>query len=339
MHPIERVFNRLNGTPVDRIPYAPLTSLYGARLISCPLEEYYASPEKYCDGQTAVVDLLEPDILFSPFGLVIEAEAFGSTTAYFEKNPPNLRVPAVETFSGIGSLTVPDIDSHPRLMYLRESTRLLSRRFKDRIPVAAICNSPTELPALIMGIENWIDTLLFHPEHARAMIELTSRHFVDFANALLADGATCIITPASFSNPMIITHRIAKEVLVPVLRECYARVKGPIVFHHGGARLIPFLGMLRDLPNVVGFVLDPRDSFSDARGIMGGGPAIMGNLNGTLLVKSTPATIAGRCRRILEDRRDDAKFIFTTSNADIPHDTPVENLTVIRDTVRNFGRG
>ncbi len=337
MLPIERVFNRLQGKPVDNIPYAPLTPLIGARLISCPLKEYYSIPEKYDQGQAAVNDAFEPDILFSPFGLVIEAEAFGSKAVYFEKSPPNLRIPAITEAGDIDKIRIPDIENHPRLTYLRESTRLLAKRYKDQIPIAAICSSPTELPALIMGIENWIDTLLFHPAAARRLMELTSRHFVDFANALLTDGASCIFTPASFSNPLIITHRIAKNVLVPVLRENYARINGPIVFHHGGARLIPFLELLHNLPNVAGFVIDPRDSFDEARGIMGAGPAIMGNLNGPLLLKNSPQTIESRCLRILENRKADTKFVFTTSNADIPYDTPIENIRIIRDTILSYG--
>ncbi len=337
MQPIERVMNRLQGKPVDCVPYAPLTSLYGARLISCPLEEYFSVPEKYVQGQAAVTDAFEPDIVFTPFGLVIEAEAFGSKAVYFEKNPPNIRIPAITDAGDIYKIAVPDIEHHPRLMYIRESTRLLAKQYRDQIPIAAICNSPTDLPALIMGIENWIDTLLFHPAAARSLMELTSRYFVAFANALLADGASCIFTPASFSNPLIITHRIAQNVLVPVLRECYARINGPIVFHHGGARLIPFLELLHDLPNVAGFVIDPRDSFDEARGIMGTGPAIMGNLNGPLLLKNSPHTIESRCLKILENRKADPKFLFTTSNADIPYDTPVENIRIIKDTIRTFG--
>lgn len=336
MTPLERVLCRLQGLPTDRVPFAPLTPLYGARLISCKLDEYYINPEKYARGQTAVVDTIEPDILFSPFALLMEAEAFGSKAAYFEKNPPNLKIPAISGYQEIEKLSVPDIENHPRLTYMLESTRLLVEQYKNQIPVAVIVSSPTELPALIMGIENWIDTLLFHPEEAQQMIELTSAYFVKFANTMLSLGAACIFTPASFSNPTVITKKIAETILVPELKKVYAQINGPIVFHHGGARLIPFLELLHDLPNVVGFVLDPRDSFDEARKIIGNELAIMGNLNGQMLYKATPKIIEGWCLKLLENRKEDAKFIMTTSNADIPYDTPLENIQIITDTIRKF---
>lgn len=336
MKPIERVFNRLQGISTDRVPFAPLTPLYGARLISAPLNQYYSDATLYFKGQQAVVDTIEPDILFSPFALTMEAEAFGSKLAYFEKNPPNLKIPAITTYSEIIKLKAPDIEKNPQLLYMQESTRLLVDLYKGQIPVAAIVSSPTELPALIMGIENWIDTLLFHPEEAMLMIELTMDYFVQFSNRMLDLGASCIFTPASFSNPTIITRKIAKDILVPELHKAYTRVNGPIVFHHGGARLLPFLEILNELPNVVGFVLDPRDSFDEARLIIGNGLAIMGNLNGPLLLKATPKTIEQWVLKLLDNRKDDAKYIMTTSNADIPYDTPIENIQTIVRTIKNY---
>ncbi len=336
MLPTDRVSLRLQGKPTDRAPFAPLAPLYGARLISCPLNEYYASPQKYLEGQMAIVDALEPDILFTPFALVMEAEAFGSKAIYFEKNPPNLKVPAIASLADIANLSVPDLENHPCLMYLLESTQLLVEQYKNQIPIAAIVSSPTELPALIMGIENWIDTLLFHPEETRQMMELISSFFVKFANSLLSIGASFIFTPASFSNPTVITHNIAKNIIVPELRKQYAKINGPIVFHHGGARLLPFLELLHNLPNVVGFVLDPRDSFDESRAIMGNDLAIMGNINGPLLLRANPKTIEGWVLKLLENRKNDSKYIMTTSNADIPYDTPLKNLKIITETIKKY---
>jgi uroporphyrinogen decarboxylase len=150
MLPAERVFSRLQGKKTDRVPFAPLTPLYGARLTSCPLNQYYFDPASYLLGQKAVVDLVEPDILFSPFALVMEAEAFGSKAAYFEKNPPNLKAPAISGFEEIRKLRAPNIENDRKLMYMIESTKLLVEQYKNQIPVAAIVSAPTELPALVI---------------------------------------------------------------------------------------------------------------------------------------------------------------------------------------------
>ncbi len=335
MLPIERVFGTILGKPVDRVPFTLTTSLYGAKLTNCEIAEYYCNPDKYFRGQMAVVSEFEPDIIFSPFALAKEAEAFGSISTYSGNNPPNIKKPVISDFSEISSLKLPDIENHPGLIYLSESTRLLSGQYKDQIPVAAICTSPTELPALIMGIEGWLDTLLFHPEEAKQLMELTSGFFVSFANSLLAAGASCIVTLANFSNPTIITRKIAEETMIPVLEQNYAQINGPIIFHHGGPRLIPFLDLFPRLPNLAGLVISPKDSFEETRQIVGKEITIFGNLNGQMLLKANPETIKKWTCAILENRKDDQHFIFASSNADIPYDTPLENLKVITRILKN----
>jgi uroporphyrinogen decarboxylase len=331
MLPIERVFGTIMGNPKpDRIPFTLTATLYGARLTNCKVEEYYSVPEKFCRGQIAVVNEFEPDIIFSPFALVKEAEAFGSSIAYIAHNAPNLKKPVFENFNDIHSLSLPDLENNPGLNYLIESTRMLAEQYKGQIPIAAICSSPTELPALLMGIEGWLDTLLFHPEEASRLMQLTSQFFVALANKLLANGASCIVTFANFSNPTILTRGIVQEKMIPVLKESYAQINGPIIFHHGGPPIIPFLDLYPQLPNLAGIVISPKDTFQQVREIVGNDLTVFGNLNGPLLWKANPKTIEKWCTEILNDRKDDAHFIFATSNADIPYDTPLENIRTIK---------
>ena len=336
MQPIERVFGIILGKPVDRTPFTLTTSLYGASLINCPVPEYFSDPDKYFKGQVAVVNELEPDIIFSPFALVKEAEAFGSESISTANNAPNLKKPVISDYSEISSLELPDIENHRSLIYLIESTRLLAEQYRGQIPIAAICTSPTELPALIMGIEGWIDTLLFHPEEAQLMMKLTSRFFVRFANMLLKAGASCIVTFADFSNPTIITRKIAEQTMIPVLQQAYAQLNGPIIFHHGGPRINPFLDLFPQLPNLAGIVISPKDSFEETRQIAGNDITVFGNLNGQMLWKANPNIIEKWTLNILENRRNDSHFILASSNADIPLETPLENLKTIVRTHKNY---
>lgn len=330
MLPIERVFGTITGHPQsDRIPFTLTASLYGARLTGCEVGEYYTNPEKYYKGQVAVLNEFEPDIIFSPFALVKEAEAFGSEAAYFANSAPNLKRPAISNFNDIHSLSLPDLENHPCLQFLTESTQMLAEKYKGQVPVAAICTSPTELPALIMGIEGWLDTLLFHPDEASKLMELTSQFFISLANKLLENGASCIVTLANFSNPTILTRKIAEEKMIPVLKESYAKIRGPIILHHGGPQILPFLDLYPQLPNLAGFVLSPKDSFDQVREVVGDDLTLFGNLNGPLLWKASPKTIEMWTREILKNRKDDNHFIFATSNADIPYDTPLENILSI----------
>ncbi|MEW6667381.1 MAG: uroporphyrinogen decarboxylase family protein [Thermodesulfobacteriota bacterium] len=333
MNSVQRVSATLQGKPVDRRALCLVLSLYGARLIGAPLMKYYTDPETYARGQTSVLETFHPDILLGPFALPFQGEVFGSSVRFFDHQAPNLARPVITSAREINGLAAPDIDSHPRLLFIREAIRLMAARHGKEIPIAAIALDPVSLPAMIMGLDGWLDTLLLDKEGTGRMLELTLPCFVQWANALLADGANLMVLPVSVVNPSIITRKIAVELAIPVLKDAFSQVQGPIVIHSGGAPIVPYLDLFADLPKVVGFVLDIRESFAEARRRIGSEFTLIGNIEGPTLYKRQGEDIKAECRGVLLDRRNDRHFILGTSTADIALDTPPENIHVFRRAV------
>ncbi len=338
MTSLERVLAALAGKTQPRPPFTLTLSLYGARLTGCPLTEYYRHPEHYAEGQEAVLNLCAPDILFSPFALTLEAEAFGSELKFFSTSPPNIRKPAVRSADEFIALPLPDVDSHPSLLYLRECVRHLAKKHHNKTPICGIMTASVDVPAIIMGIEMWIETLLFAPEKATIILGKTHAHFVRMANALLADGANFIGLTTVCTNPRILFPKIIDTVILPALKRSFQEVQGPIVFHHGGNPMVPLLKNYLALPNVVAFLIDHRDSLGEARNILGADRLLLGNLDGPTLSRKPVDKVLEKVDRILDDRKDDPYFIFSTSAADIPFDTPPELLQAISEKIRTFTR-
>ena len=99
MTSLERIMCTLTGEPTDCMPFTMLLSLYGASLIKCKTSEYYRSPQMWFEGQEAVVEHFNPDILISPFSFPLEAEAFGSELIFLDKYAPNVRKPMITKLS------------------------------------------------------------------------------------------------------------------------------------------------------------------------------------------------------------------------------------------------
>jgi hypothetical protein len=131
--------------------------------------------------------------------------------------------------------------------------------------VAAPIAAPSDLPILLMGMENWLQVLLFEPELAEAWSTLALDHFEALAAAYFKAGASFLVTPVMMVNPALVDSGMSKRLILPLLREAFARLGGPIVFHHGGNRIAKCIGNLKDLPNVAGFVVDEGDSLSAVR--------------------------------------------------------------------------
>lgn len=336
MNSVERVFAAVEGKPVDRPAVTLTLSLYGAKLTGCPVKEYYTNPQAYANGQSAVREEFQPDLLFTPFALAAEGEAFGSQVAYLDHCAPNIARPAVGSAEEAARLSIPDVDSHPRLLFIRECIRLMASQYGGKVPIAGIMLSPIDLPALIMGIDAWLETLLFDEAAAKRVIDITTRFFIKWANTLLSDGADLLLFPCNFSNPEIVTKKILKEIAIPVYQEAFSEIQGPLVIHQGGARIAPFLAHYNSLPNVVAFVIDARDTFSEARQKVGSSRVLLGNIDGPTLLKKDPKTISDECNKLLRDRCNDRHFIMATSNADVAYDTPAANIHAMIQAAKDY---
>jgi uroporphyrinogen decarboxylase len=335
MNSLERILSTIPGVETDYQPFTMLLSLYGASLIKTDTIEYYRNPVLWFEGQKAVVDTFDPDILITPFSLPIEAEAFGSELVFLNKYAPNTKKPIITDLSQIKDLPTPDFKNSLSIQFFLKGMSLMAENYGKTKAIGAPIHSPSDIPALLMGIEMWIDTLLFHHDKVKEIMEKTIAQFVRLGNELMERGATFLIVPVNFTTAMIITDKIF-EMLLPYLEKAFSQIKGTIVIHNGGSKLMPFIGRFANLTNVIAFVLDPSESFNKAREIIGEKMVLMGNLDGPNLVNLNQEKAKEKTLRILNDRKNDKHFIFATSNADIPYETPVETIQTVVDTIRNF---
>lgn len=335
MNSLERILATVTGDDADYQPFTLLLSLYGASLIKSDTFPYYRDASLWFEGQQAVVDAFDPDIVITPFSFPIEAEAFGSELVFLNKYAPNVRKPIISRLSQIDTLAMPDFDHSPSIQFFLEGMNLMAGNYGGNRAIAAPIHSPADIPAVLMGMEMWIDTLLFHPDEVEKMMKKTVEHFVRLGNEFLARGATFLVVPVNFTTPMIITDGIFKKLL-PYLEEAFSQIKGPIVIHNGGAKIVPFIDRFAKLSNVIAFVLEPTESFDEARRLIGDKLVLMGNFDGPNLVNLTNEQAAEVTLKILNNRKDDKHFIFATSNADIPYQTPVETIRTVVDTIRGF---
>jgi len=328
MNSMERLQATIRGSDKDRCAVSLTLSLFGARLIQCPLKTYYTDASCYSQGQEAVRRLCHPDLLFGPFALPLEARAFGSEIHFFDQNPPNLRRPAWKSIHDVNRLKLPDLDSDPTMLYFFNTVRHMKKIHGSEIPIAAITLSPVDLPAMLFGIHGWLESVLFFQDEAQRIMEKLIPYCKKKINRFMESGAAFIVFPCAFANPSIITREIAETTMLPVLNETFSESKGPLVIHSSGAALIPFLDLFCDLPGVSGFVLNAGEDIRLARQKTGPEKILIGNVEGPTLVNRTSEAIEQTCRQALEDYGDDSRFILGTTGADIAYDTPLSNIQV-----------
>lgn len=338
MNSLERVLAALQDKPADRPPFFINASLYGSRLTGASLRDHYTQAAIYAEGQMAIRETFCPDLLISPFFVSAIGEAFGSTWQARPTQAPNVVQFAATTAEEMLKLPLPDVDSHPRLVYLRETIRMLAHQYAGEVPIFGVLVSPSDIPPLVIGLEAWMDALLFQPDVARALLDRLTPFFLNLAKAMFQEGATGLALTANLANAFIVTDTIAENLTLPSLRQALAELPGPAILHHGGCPLADQLTRFQGLPNVVAYVLDIGEDLGIARRVLGPGPVLMGNLDGPGLINLRPEDIQAQCDQAFSQRGQDRQFILSTCSADIQFDTPHECLAAITEAVCRAGR-
>jgi len=332
---LERVLASVTGENFDRRPFSLMTSLYGANFTGSNLEHYYTNPDLYVSGQIAAFEIFNQDVLLNPFLLSYLGAAFGGAIRNYDKQPPLMYKPNPNVLEGLDLLEKPDINGNKYLDYLSNTLILLREKTGDT-PIAVTNLSPIDLPAIILGIEGWLETLIFKPQYAAELLEVTTEFFIQWSNKNFRDGATFIVLPLPFCNLRIITPKLLKEVAIPVLTKAFKQVNGPIVLHHVGTSLIGSLDSLKNLPNVVGFYVGKEDQLHSCREKLGSKKLIVGNIDGPSLYRRKPEEVKRHVHAILDKMKDDNSYLLATSAADIELDTPLENIRAVKEGLFEF---
>lgn len=330
MNSIERIITTIKGEKTDRPPLSLTLSLYGLKYAGVSNEVYYTDYKFYVKGQEAIIDIFEPDILFPPFALALEGAAFGSVLKFNPKTPPNIMKPFITSKEELDKLKEPDIENSPYLMYIRNSIKTLKSKYGTTHPIAGVVTSPIDILSLVLGIEIWLDILLFDKNTALKLLETAKAYFVKYANKLIEDGANFIVIPGMFCNPKIVTKEIVEKIAVPVFKDCFKEIKAPIVMHHGGNPILPFIEYYKEMPNVIGFLFGITDNMNDAVKKINKGTIVMGNIDGPLMCKMNEKQIETYVSAIMNNMKNYEHFIFATSGADISLETTPEQIKAIK---------
>lgn len=273
----------LQGGQADRVPvFLPLT-MHGAKELGLDLREYFDRGEYVAEGQFRLQRKFGHDALFVEFYAVAEAIPFGAEPMFFDHGPPNMDTPPLRDWQKIGHLAVPDPLAAPPLRQTLRAIECCAARAKGKLPIVGVALAPFSLPALLMGLEGWLELLLFGPADVRdALLNITSEYCVHWANAQLAAGADAIVMPDAVSSSTIITRREFIAWSLPVLKNTVARIKGPVLL--AGVGRLQQIADLLPRTGVRAALITADDDLLRCRAAFGTDVALIGNLNNVAML-------------------------------------------------------
>ncbi len=326
MNSYQRVMNTLTGQPVDRLPVFAVLGAYGGKLTNTDLRTLFSDAYAYVAGQQAVQSAFGFDLVMTPFIYTAISEAFGGETAWSDSQVPNMKRPGARSAAEALSLPLPDPHRVGRLPVVLEATRQLADIYKEQVPIIGVLPGPGIMPSLIIGMEHWIETVLFDQELAQKLLDHTAPFFVSWANALLAAGADCLVITEGMASAEIAPRTLFAERFLPLLKSTFPQINGPKVLHHTGGRINHNLDLLPGLDGLVGVAVGSKDDLAEARRLIGPDLNLIGNLDNLTMPAASAADVYEMSMARLRTAAPSGHYILANAGADIPLATPPENL-------------
>lgn len=335
----ERLIATIKGNSKDQIPFIPTVSLLSSRLTGCSLIKHYTDPKAYAQAQIAASKELNVDCVISPLFFAGIGEAYGGTLKYYDNQAPNLKKYPAATPEEYLKLKNPDINSNSSLLYIRNIIKILREHCKDDTMVCAIVLNPVDLPIVTMGIDNWMETILFNNSKLDEIFEKNINEFVKWGNTLLNDGADFLFVSGGFLSSDIAPRYLVKDTLLSVVEKAFAQIKGPIVLHNSGSSILHCIDLYSKLPNVIGLYAHITDDLQIAYQSINQNQFIVGGLDGLTLNRLNSEQTYNETLKYLDKVVNIDKFVMGTSAADINYNTPIENIKSISRAISDFSRG
>lgn len=339
MNSYQRVMNTLGGEPVDRLPVFATLGAYGGKLTGTDLRTLFSDASAYVAGQKALQEEFGFDLVMTAFDYSAIAEAFGGEVAWSADQVPNVKRPAVRRAADALSLPLPDVLTTARLPVIVETNRRLADLYKGRVPIISVLPGPCILPALLVGIDQWMEAALFDQGLARKLLDYTAPFLVSWANALLDAGADCLAFTEGMATSEIAPRDMFAGQFLPHLRAVFARIHAPKVISSTGGSMNHVLDLLYGLDGVAGVIAGSKDDLAEARRLLGPDLTIIGNLDNLAMPAASPEEVYETSLARLRIAAPSGHYILGTAGGDIPQATPPGNLRAMLAAGAAFSAG
>lgn len=340
MNSIERITAVMQGEIPDRVPIMGNLLEQGAGELGLTIKEYYSRPEYVAEGQVRLRERYGYDNLSGFFYAGREAEMLGCRRMIFsETGPPNVGHLIIRENRDIENLEVPeDVTGLPGFEELARCIDLIKREDGGRHVVGSAVVSSFSLPAILMGIDAWMNLLLNGPESLRReLLEKCSDFCTRLIMALRAAGADGV----SYSNPVGSADFFTLEQFRTICLEWVVRdieAVGPegITYFNGGGRINPMLDDIITHTGITVYYINPFDDVAEAKQIIGKRGISSGVINDIPLVDWTREEIDQEVKSIMEAGAQGGRFIFGTLV--MPYLIPEENIRYLFEAARKYGQ-
>lgn len=331
MNSYERVMNRFEGKPVDRLPNFSLIMMLGAKQVGVTFGEYVSNYRHLVDAAFLFHEKFGFDMVCAISDPMREAAGLGANVVISDDCVPNSPVKRIQKLSDVDTLKVVDPSSSWRMNDRLEAVSLMKKRGGHDVPVVGWVEGALAESCDLMNMQEVFMNLLDEPDVMKQMMDICMEQNLLFAEAQVKAGADIIGLGDAASS--LIGHPLYEEFALPYQQKMISAI------HKMGARVkLHICGNVNAVLDLIAQTgadmvdLDYMVDIEKAAEILPDTCCICGNFNPvTVMFQGSSELIreeVGRCKKIRHKNRN-----FIAPGCEIPRDTPIENIIALRDAI------
>ena len=327
MNSFQRVMNRLQGKPVDRIPNMSIVMMFAARELGVTYSQCCNDYRLLADAAIACHERYGIDMVCAISDSLREAEGFGTKVIFPEEGVPYAARMRLQDISDIDTLKVIDPSAGARMTDTVEAVRRMRQQVENDVPVVGWIEGAMAECCDLMDMQEAFINLLDEPEAMEQLIEICTEQGIRFAKAQIEAGAHIMgIGDAATS---LLGPSLYEEFVLPyqkrMIREIHA-MGVPVKLHICG-NISPVMHLIAQTgADIVDcdFMVD----MDRAAEILPEGTCICGNFNPVeIMLQGTQETVKSEVRRCKALSRKNHNII--APGCEVPKDTPKENMLAL----------
>lgn len=333
--PKERVFKRLAGEPVDRIPNLNIIMAFAARQLNVKYKDYVTDFRLLTDANIYCCDEYGIDMVSAISDPMREAHDMGADVIFPEDGVPYCREYLIKDISDIDKLKPADPRKGARMSDRISAVELYKRQVGDRYPILGWVEGAFAEAADLRGLSALMMDMFDEPEAIAGLLGVCAEQAIWFAVEQIkagadfigiGDAAASLIGPqgyAEFALPY-------EKRIVQAIHECGAKAK-----LHICGNITSILGIIADSGADMIDVDFPVD-FSEAHRAFGNKCSVCGNFSPVeVLLQGSLDTVK---QAVEECVRAGNERTFIAAGCEVPVATPPENVKAVHEALLNMAK-
>lgn len=314
--PLEILSATLNGKALERIPVFCNLIDQGAVEMGLHPREYFSNGQIVAEAQLRMLTKYDHDNVWSLFYVGKEAELLGQNAQvhFSAGGAPNVSRYALDHPQQIFQHRRVPIEEHPAFVQIKLCLQMLQREIGSTHPICAYFSSSMTLPAMLLGMDQWMEILLLGPNDLRnAILDFCHDFFVEHVQAYRRLGANVLIYSNPFGSLDTLPLKLFHELALPwIQKDLQAIGTQGVVYYCGMSRMNAVIPHLLQSTDLQIYYTSPLDDLSQSISLLQHNQLCCGIMNDLLFLEWDKAQMRAEVQKKIAIGLQSSKFLLGT---------------------------